>query len=249
MIGNIVAGTLSVSTPPPFVPTDISNLYLWLDADDASTFTYSSGTVISQWNDKSGNGYHATQATVSKQPSRVTSPSIGVDFDGSNDVLSTTATYNGAAFTQFSVVRNFDSAPGGFNTIIGKGSGGDSIYWPYMSVNDWYFQVNANWGTVNVTPPAGLFNLELRYDGGGATNADKMKGRISGSDRTLAFTGTIPATLSRAGQTTAVGAFDFTPALPFPGILSELITYNKVLNNTELTQVRNYLSTKWGITA
>jgi len=245
---NTITGVIA-STGPSFSPASISNLYLWLDASDTSTFTYSSGAVVSQWNDKSGNSFNASQATVSKQPSRVTSPSTGVDFDGSNDVLGTSATYNGSVFTQFSVVRDFNSAPGGANTIIGPGSGGTDIYFPYMSINDWYFQVGANYGVVNVTPPSGLFNVEVRYNGAGATNADRMKARINGSDRTLAFTGTIPATLSRSGQTTAVGAFNLTPTLPFPGILSELITYNKVLTNQELTDVRTYLNTKWGITA
>ena len=247
MIGNIIAGSLSVGAPPPFVPTDISNLYLWLDADDASTFTYSSGSVISQWNDKSGNGYHATQATVAKQPSRVTSPSIGVDFDGSNDVLSTTASFNVSVFTQFNVVRDFDGASG--DVLFGAGSGGSEIYFPYVTGSEYYFQINSAYGIANLTQPTGLYELETRYNGAGSTNADKMKARIGGSDRTLTFTGTMPTSLSRSGQTTAIGAYNFTPVLPFNGILSESITYNKVLDNTELTNVRNYLSAKWGITA
>jgi hypothetical protein len=146
MIGNIVAGTLSLGEIVFVNPASISNLYLWLDADDASTFTYSSGTVVSQWNDKSANGYNATQATVANQPSRVTSPSTGVKFDGSNDVLSTTASFNGSIFTIFSVIRDLNSP----STLIGTG---------------------------------------------------------------------------------------------------EIVAYNKVLTATELSDVRGYLSTKWGITA
>ena len=247
MIGNIVAGTLS-SPEIVFVnPASISNLYLWLDSSDTSTFTYSSGSVVSQWNDKSANGYNATQATVSKQPSRVTSPSTGVKFDGSDDVLSTTASFNGSAFTQFNVVRDFDPSPG--DVLFGGGSGGTDIYWPYVSGGQFYFQINANYGLVYLTQPTGLYELETRYDGAGATNADKMKARINGSDRTLSFTGTIPTTISRSGQTTAIGAYNFTPVLPFDGILSESITYNRVLTTQELSDVRGYLSTKWGITA
>lgn len=49
-------------------PLSVSGCTLWLDGNDASTLTYSSGTVVSQWNDKSGNGYNATQSTVSQQP-------------------------------------------------------------------------------------------------------------------------------------------------------------------------------------
>jgi hypothetical protein len=249
MIGNIIAGTLSSGAIPPFSPASISNLYLWLDADDASTFTYSSGVSVSQWNDKSGNGYHATQATVAKQPSRITSPSISVDFDGSNDVLSTTATFNGDVFTIFSILRDFDTAPGGGNVIIGEGSGGTDIYFPYVSVGTYYFQTNTAYGSVAVTQPAGLYNVETRYNGAGSTNADKMKARIAGSDRTLSFTNTIESTLSRSGQTTSIGGYNFTPLYPFSGALSEIIVYNKVLSGTELTEVRDYLSTKWGITA
>jgi hypothetical protein len=242
-------GIIASSKLSSFNPSNISNLYLWLDADDASTFTYSSGVSVSQWNDKSGNGYHATQATVAKQPSRITSPSISVDYDGSNDVLSTTASFNGAAFTIFSVVREFDTTPGGGDVLIGGGSGGTQIYFPYFSVGDYYFQTISSWGQVAVTQPSGLYEIEVRYNGAGSTNADKMKGRIGGSDRTLSFTGTIESTLSRSGETTAIGAYNFTPILPFHGAISEIIAYDKVLSATELTQVRDYLSAKWSITA
>ena len=50
----------------PWTPANITTA-LWLDAADTSTITTVSGAV-SQWNDKSGNGYHAVQATASKRP-------------------------------------------------------------------------------------------------------------------------------------------------------------------------------------
>ena len=52
---------------PPFTPASISGLALWLDAADTATITQSSG-LVSQWNDKSGNARHATQATGANQP-------------------------------------------------------------------------------------------------------------------------------------------------------------------------------------
>ena len=42
-------------------------LGMWYDASDTSTITESSGNV-SQWDDKSGNGFHLTQGTGSYQP-------------------------------------------------------------------------------------------------------------------------------------------------------------------------------------
>lgn len=51
-----------------WIPTDLgSSLALWLDAADSSTITLN-GSTVSQWNDKSGNGRHASQPTAASQP-------------------------------------------------------------------------------------------------------------------------------------------------------------------------------------
>lgn len=52
--------------PVPWTPTQIPTA-LWLDAADASTITLNNLTV-SQWNDKSGNARHVSQATAANQP-------------------------------------------------------------------------------------------------------------------------------------------------------------------------------------
>ncbi|MEI8285912.1 MAG: hypothetical protein WCG15_01295, partial [Actinomycetes bacterium] len=50
-------------------PTTLgSSLALWLDASDATTIT-SSGGLVSEWRDKSGNNRHATQTNAGNQPS------------------------------------------------------------------------------------------------------------------------------------------------------------------------------------
>lgn len=62
-----------------FKPSDISNLYQWYDASDSSTFSYNSGTqFLTQWNDKSGNNFHATQSTTTHMPLKTTSPENGL---------------------------------------------------------------------------------------------------------------------------------------------------------------------------
>ena len=62
---------------------------IWLDASDASTFTFSSGSAVSKWTDKSGNGYEFVQSTSANQPSRsgMLNGLSTVVFDGSNDFL------------------------------------------------------------------------------------------------------------------------------------------------------------------
>lgn len=52
-----------------WLPTDLSGATteLWFDAQDAASITKDGSNLVSQWNDKSGNDHHATQATASRQ--------------------------------------------------------------------------------------------------------------------------------------------------------------------------------------
>jgi hypothetical protein len=83
-----------------FNPKNISGLAAWFDADDASTFTLS-GSAVSEWRDKSGNGYSVSQSTGNNQPART--GTIGgracIDFDGTNDYLVSDGTGLGAAMS------------------------------------------------------------------------------------------------------------------------------------------------------
>lgn len=65
---------------------------VWLDASDSSTITLS-GSSVTQWNDKSGNGRNVSQGTGLNQPTLTTSVVSGlneIDFDGTNDSLQLT---------------------------------------------------------------------------------------------------------------------------------------------------------------
>jgi hypothetical protein len=50
-----------------WTPAQLTDLALWLDADDASTITLN-GTDVSQWDDKSSNGYNVSNANAATQP-------------------------------------------------------------------------------------------------------------------------------------------------------------------------------------
>ena len=84
-----VTATLTAGTASNlWTPLEITTA-LWLDADDYSTFTLSSGAV-SQWDDKSGNNRDAAQSSSGKRPAYSATglnslPSV--NFDGSDDAL------------------------------------------------------------------------------------------------------------------------------------------------------------------
>ena len=69
-----------------WAPLDqLPDLDLWLDANDTSSVSHSSG-VVSQWNDKSGNGFHLTPSASGTGPTTgtVSLNSLNtIDFDGS----------------------------------------------------------------------------------------------------------------------------------------------------------------------
>ncbi|MEA3272466.1 MAG: hypothetical protein U9P90_02255 [Patescibacteria group bacterium] len=67
-----------------WTPANLTNLELWLDASDSGTITKDGSNKVSQWDDKSGNGNHATQGTEANQPA-YNAADNSVNFDGSND--------------------------------------------------------------------------------------------------------------------------------------------------------------------
>lgn len=81
----------------------------WWDAS-LSAITKDGSNLVSQWNDLSGNNYHLTQGTGGNKPTYMPNGLNGrpvLEFDGVNDVMSTTL---GAALSQpwslFAVVRS-----------------------------------------------------------------------------------------------------------------------------------------------
>jgi hypothetical protein len=91
MIGNLVAGM--VVRTGAFSPADIAGLKAWYDASDTSTISVS-GSAVTQWNDKSINGYNVSQATGTKQPQSGTTTLNGknvITFDGGDRLVAASA--------------------------------------------------------------------------------------------------------------------------------------------------------------
>lgn len=69
------------------------SLALWLDAEDVNTITLN-GSNVTQWDDKSGNNYHATQAVATDQPLYTTSPGR-ITFNTSDRLITSLPTTTG----------------------------------------------------------------------------------------------------------------------------------------------------------
>uniref|UniRef100_A0A6C0L8H1 Fibronectin type-III domain-containing protein n=1 Tax=viral metagenome TaxID=1070528 RepID=A0A6C0L8H1_9ZZZZ len=127
--------TLTITTSANNVsPTSIDGNALWFDAADATTIT-KSGTAVSQWNDKSVNGYSVVQATSANQPvytASLLNGQAGIVLSNTAWLAQTASNmplFTGSTgTTAFFVARNDSSQPSGgwdiFNTLFFTSPGG-----------------------------------------------------------------------------------------------------------------------------
>jgi hypothetical protein len=81
--------TLAITVTDVFAITDLgSELFFWLDARVASTYTESAGAV-SEWRDRSSRARRVTQGTGANQPTIANAglATAELQFDGTNDIL------------------------------------------------------------------------------------------------------------------------------------------------------------------
>lgn len=127
-------------------PSTIAGLQLWLDASYAPSLydATSGGSLVAadgsvaRWEDRSGNGRHATQGTSGSRPLRKTSVQSGKDvirFDGSDDWLSIGSStgafrflHGGNGYSVFAVCqfRASEIRQGILHTGAGGSESGDS---------------------------------------------------------------------------------------------------------------------------
>ena len=219
-------------TNASFLPTQIPGCKLWLDGADQQSMTFSSGTAISVWKDKSGNAYNATGVGG---PTFITGG--GVSFNGSQ-VFSLSAPYSQTACTFFLVGKanagsgqqyffNFDSTNNGISVIgNGEGSGYIDLYSNPVS-----------WGRLSTTGSTNIFLVsESHVSNGnyiGLLNGSQIVNSAftAGAATQVVCLGGPYSNISGAGQ---VGIYEF-------------ILFNSYLSTAQRQQVEGYLAWKWGL--
>lgn len=227
-------------------PDNIGGLALWLDANDSSTITESGG-LVSQWDDKSGNGNDALQGTGANQPLLVNnlfSGKAAIRFDGINDRLATDGTFAiGSNVTMFVVSKA--SATNNKQVFIEQSvtlGANDGIQFNSRGNRP----VGVRNSAVSVVPPTNTNWMGINLALGSFT--------YDGASLKYFFNGTIQNTTSGSISNNLVtdnlyiGGRAASGTINTDGDICEILIYDKLLSAEEMDAVDIYLSSKWGIT-
>jgi len=233
-------GALAAVSGAPWTPAALgSALALWLDADDASTITLN-GSTVSQWNDKSGNARHASQATAANQPARTLNGLGGrtvLTFDGVDDRLVTASSTLGITNSaSLIVVAQLSSRTPPEQGIVGSDS---------LTNRFGLFITGSN--AMRWNPISGTSTIEATS----VTGAQILVGTAQSGNSALFRNGTSIATGTAATVTMANDPFNVGNMLPgttlphFSGPIAEVLVLSSSLSTTNRQLLEGYLAWKW----
>lgn len=213
-------------------------LNLWLDAADDSTFSYSSGTTVSQWRDKSGQNNHAVVYGGSPLRSVAINSRKSVRFTSTSWFRCLTGNFTSTA-THLVVCRSTASSTD-YQRVYNGGSDNFVFIGAFSNNIATFWGTGASWNDVNINAPTTTILNTLRIisainTGAGATPYSNGTAMTVKSTNSAAYTG--------YGLNSSSGVL----SQPLTGEVCEIIVFNKQLSLTELKQVHTYLGQKWGI--
>lgn len=237
-----------------FNPKSIAGLKVWLDVANAGSLTFN-GSAVSQINDLSGNGFHATQGTANNQP---TYQATGFNskptlyFDTTDSILSaaTIADYfltptTSPTFTLIMACYSPLAAAGGQiafgsdaqangRVLFGSNFGG-------IPGNMLHDVVNASGGRLSsaITEPTAAPHIMTIYRHG-ATMAFRVDGVTLASKSNASGNFTTTSAKLQIGKCDAVTGNAM--------YMSEAVAYAAALSASDLATAERGLGKKWGVT-
>jgi hypothetical protein len=222
--------TQLASTSQPFnIPTQISGCALWLDAYDTSTISLS-GTNVTRWNDKSGNGRNAT--TYGTSPTFSNGAVRFATNQGLSNSLSASVNVESGFF-----ICGFTNVAG-VNTLLGSGNGEGGRQ---FRVNNTIQTVKQNVANVLITGSnlSSATTYLTEYVNTGSLLTHFINGSTYASGASLAYD---------AGRTTSIGLRNGL-AEPLNGYIQEIVVYSSALSTAQRQQIEGYLAWKWSLTS
>ena len=231
---------------------DSLGIHSWYDASDSSTII-SSGNSVIQWSDKSGNSRHSSQSVLNSRPTTNTTTQNGknvIQFNGTTQFLIAPASITSNALTLFSVYRR-DSG-NTYGRVFSLFATEDNDYGNTNAI-----EVHASAATFGgVTPPftggyrngSHIAGSTISYGTPYLFSATLNGGSWSQNNGGSVTTGSTSTTSLNANRDNVGAGSDFGGGDAFfTGWFAERIIYTRVLSVDEISTVRSYLSSKWGV--
>ena len=229
----------------PWIPTDKSGLFGWMKPESLSG---SDGDRVASVTDSSPSAAAFVQASADLKPTlynNLLNGYAGLRFDDATYIQrlanGTSKSSGGTGRTFFIVCKVTDAGFGGLTDSSNNSSGltilsnaGTAPY--YQAQGDSrYFG-----GTLNLQTTYHL--LIVVYDGGGATDADKLKAYRDGAQVTGTFSGAGSVRSSlQAGTNLTIGGVSYS----LKGDIIEWGIYDSAVSGSELTSLTDYAKEKY----
>ncbi len=257
--GTQMISTLTSRLGAPTIPGCV----LWLDAADTSTIAFQSGTNMSQWSDKSGNGNHGigrggngtgTIVTTTGGPNYVSSTN-GITFNATQFFIASSlkiSTQNHCLIAVHNPTITNGNSTGNTRVFSFQGQGGSAfVVFPYMLGT-------TPRGYISSAPGAQTYTASTLLENSVAGQKNLIVANIAATSQSIYKNGFLQS--SAVSSITAVessglsiGRFyssaDNTAGEAYQGTIHELIVFSTSLTTSQRQQVEGYLATKWGLRA
>jgi hypothetical protein len=225
---------VSQNTSYPAADLPVKNgLVMWMDAADDSTFSYSSGTTVTQWRDKSGLNNHMVPISAGPTRSSALNSRKVLAFTTAQTIGSITFNMETSANTVF-VVSRYTSSSTNTNRAL-------TAYYNNWLLGHWGSQVNKyyaeGWVYLTTVTADTVWRMYMGDWSGSSTDLASFY-----SNGTQLANGSAAATAGPKGL-----GINFQAGEPSTCEAAEIIVFNRVLSATERKQVHTYLGQKWGI--
>jgi hypothetical protein len=236
----------------PFYPTDIGGCALWLDGADVGSMVLS-GTTVTQWNDKSGNGGNAAAVNTPT----LSATGTGVTLNGTNSCfVANTVTVPKSSHCLIAVhtPTTVTAINPGNTSLFRFEQGGGYIVFPYMQtanlakrgyISSFVSGTNTidyNNSTLLENSSAGIPNLIVANISSSTQFAYKNGNQQSSTTATMT-SGTSDFLAIGASRIVSSSSF----GEPYSGTISEILIYSNALTTPQRQQVEQYLTWKWGL--